>query len=357
MQQRQVGQMGPNVVVCPNCHTPKDPQQLVCLVCNTRSCPNGHILSASARICHVCDWVDRNWKQQPIIHQQLTKTVEKSGEVHIIERCPHCGAAIDPKMQTCGFCGSVISATEMEQESVLVKNEPVQLPKVEMRTIRKVKPASLTPIENKAEYVCPSCNSKVDDPSSGQCNFCGHTGSFIVNFSKQTTQNTQTSQRNVPQTTVQRPPVQYTRVSPPQVAPPPPKPPATQIYCHQCGAPNPSNARFCRTCGNPLVTDQNIYQTNTANIPVQPIRTQSSIPTYLERTDSRANTAAPSAAPPPPPPQEIAKKMMSDREYVPAQVGPLEKTAGRRGNPYLIITAIILVAIVIIFVFLYISRI
>jgi ribosomal protein L40E len=220
VQQRQFGQGGPSITVCPNCQTTKDPHQVTCSNCNTRSCANGHILSDTARICHICNWVDHMWKAPPLLHASSIKTVERSTEraEHALKgRCTQCGATLDPRWLKCVYCGTPTSGV-VEEKAAVQDSATSSPPRVETHTV----------------------NRRRDNVSTNQY---------------------QQTRPAMPSPAYQSPTPDYTVISQNR----PIANPGTGNVCATCNSQNSLEARFCRTCGSMLDSNRISYPPNMNN--------------------------------------------------------------------------------------------
>jgi hypothetical protein len=322
--------MGPNIIVCPTCHTPKEPSQLICVVCNTKTCPNGHALSSTERICSECNWLDRNWKPQPINHP-ATKILEKNMELPPREKCSRCGATVDPKWSKCMYCGSPIDEPEDEPKTEEPREEPVPLPKVEMHTIKQ-KPAKAKEVA--PVNLCPNCGARIEYPGA-RCTFCGLGSS---SFERQTPKYQQETEYSpAPHQHIRQHTPASHGASLPDLR--------NDNNCPQCGASNPADARFCGVCGVPY-TNQNVqFQGGMQQEPPPPPGRGNFSQFYREVEAGTIKNPRPFPAR-----EEIFGRQEPVREQ------PQAPALKPKINLIFITTVVLLAAIVIILIFLYITK-
>jgi peroxiredoxin/ribosomal protein L37E len=299
LQWRPSGQTGPSVLLCPNCHGAKDGSQSTCPTCYARSCPTGHIMPPTARICPTCNWVDRQWKMQSTLFP--AKSAEKR-QANTGSSCPNCGNKLDPRNNSCSYCG-YIATSEFEMAPPpppQFTNKNTSLARVETYSVKQ---QTMGKQDKRRTYLCPNCGNRIDNPKAGQCSFCGYVGGFEYDISKHQPSWTSPSQtpapplRQQPMTTTSswtpqqpayeppyqppyqqpyqqsvpqqnyyqepaalQPPAQPRQKPRPASQPPPPRQqPYLQEYptitrpaettCPKCGAINPAESRFCQGCG------------------------------------------------------------------------------------------------------------
>jgi hypothetical protein len=87
----------PKVAICPKCHQMKQPGQSVCPNCSTRSCPGGHPMSSTAKICNLCGWLDPNWKTIVQNETKVSRAEQASSTQHArYYQCPYCNYKFSP---------------------------------------------------------------------------------------------------------------------------------------------------------------------------------------------------------------------------------------------------------------------
>ncbi|MEJ2738456.1 MAG: hypothetical protein P8105_01220 [Dehalococcoidia bacterium] len=180
MQSRSNLPPRPNIAFCPTCHAAKEPNETICPNCGTRSCPNGHAMSAGSRVCSRCGWVDRNWKphmagpQEVIVHKTSQPQESQPGTV-----CPNCKAAADFTTGRCTNCGYIFSTSTFygahhEQHTPPQPGGVHPSTQFEQFTVQQQSPGTH---DAKLDYSCPRCSARID-PSSGRCPNCGYMGSM-----------------------------------------------------------------------------------------------------------------------------------------------------------------------------------
>lgn len=112
------------IVLCPHCHVraeKDDLGELLCPNCNSRLCPEAHIVGPYSRWCPQCRWEDPNyfkWReaqktkaaQQQIVHPEhrpQSFVSQQSSELHKTETkytCPQCGIEINTLSEPCPNC-------------------------------------------------------------------------------------------------------------------------------------------------------------------------------------------------------------------------------------------------------------
>jgi peroxiredoxin/ribosomal protein L40E len=277
------GQPKPSISICPNCQQQKDPNSALCLNCNTRSCANGHILAPNAAVCSKCGWTDHQWKAPPKSHAGSTAFTPDAHDTGATmtsngSRCQLCGSRLDPKSAYCPACGNLAS-TNLEFTSEEVSTPPpprIQTPatpppRVESYTVTQ---EVIGHKDKRRNYYCPRCQNKVDDPRSGRCPTCGYVGTMeydIYQHQPQWASNQQPPYYNPPPS--QQGPVQRT----PQA-----NTFSDESICPHCGAPNPADSRFCRTCGERYGTGRLSRQVRTMSTGEWSAEAASALPATLE---------------------------------------------------------------------------
>ncbi|HJX03803.1 MAG TPA: zinc-ribbon domain-containing protein, partial [Dehalococcoidia bacterium] len=269
MYSRKQGiQPGPSINLCPKCHSHKEPNQSTCSVCNTRACPNGHILGATERICSRCNWVDRQMKPASTLYS-TAKTGAKAEENLPQNICPVCHNRISSSASKCAYCGNLVRPDfdQIEPGSGL-KSPPASGAPLHAESII-VQQETIGHHDKKRTYLCPNCRNRVDDPSSGKCPYCGYVGTMQYDITRK--QPAWTAPPSPPSLPVPPPRQKVSAGEPPRYVPPegvmaPPSQTQPPLYapaehaavppgqressCPSCGAPNPTDSRFCRTCGH-----------------------------------------------------------------------------------------------------------
>ena len=251
MQSRSNLPPRPNIAFCPTCHAAKEPNETICPNCGTRSCPNGHAMSAGSRVCSRCGWVDRNWKphmagpQEVIVHKTSQPQESQPGTV-----CPNCKAAADFTTGRCTNCGYIFSTSTFygahhEQHTPPQPGGVHPSTQFEQFTVQQQSPGTH---DAKLDYSCPRCSARID-PSSGRCPNCGYMGSMEYEIPS----------KHIPGVT-------------PAPPPPPPQPKqqsynvqqfqevhqsAPQRTCPECGNPISPDSRICPHCGGYCGTGRN----------------------------------------------------------------------------------------------------
>ena len=251
MQSRSNLPPRPNIAFCPSCHAPKEPNQTTCPSCGTRSCPNGHAMSAGSRVCSRCGWVDRDWKPHMAAHQEvIVHTAPQSQESEPGTVCPNCKAKADFTTGRCSNCGYIFSTSTFygAQHEQHTPPHPGGLhPSVqyEQYTVQQQLPGTH---DAKLNYSCPRCSARID-PSSGRCPNCGYMGSMEYEIPS----------KHIPGVT--------------PAPPPPPPQPKQQSYnvqqfqeahqstpqrtCPECGSSISPDSRICPHCGAYCGTGRN----------------------------------------------------------------------------------------------------
>lgn len=208
-------------------------------------------MSPSAAICSKCGWEDHQWKATSKLQAASTPFAEEmqdasSAPAATGNRCALCGSRLDPKSAYCPSCG-YLARTEFDlgMEEPVVTSEPrittpaTPPPRVESYTVSQ---ETIGHKDKRRNYYCPRCQNKVEDPRPGKCPHCGFVGTMQYDI-----------YQHQPQWASNQQAPAY--AAPPRQQPAPPKPPKTPAFedtsnCPGCGAPNPAESRFCRTCGH-----------------------------------------------------------------------------------------------------------
>jgi peroxiredoxin len=249
---RTGGQPKPSISICPNCHQQKDPNSALCLNCNTRSCANGHILTPAQAVCSKCGWTDHHWKAPPKSHmgtQAISYDHDEATPATVAAaggRCPLCGSRLDPQSAYCPSCGNLVNASVDYVSEDFNAPAPPRMqtpatppPRSESYTVTQ---EVIGHKDKRRNYYCPRCKAKIDDPRPGRCSYCGYVGTMeydIYQHQPQWTSNQQ--QPSYSPQPRQQPPVQQKSPSKPAFE--------DTSTCPHCGAANPADSRFCRTCG------------------------------------------------------------------------------------------------------------
>lgn len=240
-------QPGPSISICPKCRAPKDPQQWLCTNCNTRSCPNGHIVSETERICSQCGLQDRQLKPSSTLY-----TVSKSrrGETATVQNiCPVCKNRVSPNATSCTACGALIRPEFEDLPSPALSAPPTTTNVPLRKESIVVQQETIGHRDTKRTYLCPQCKNRVDDPSGGRCYHCGYVGPMQYDLTRKQPSWAEPQQKTAPVI----PPRQRVQEEP-SIKTGPQKPAKetiapTQNNCPNCGTPNPEESRFCRACG------------------------------------------------------------------------------------------------------------
>jgi peroxiredoxin/predicted amidophosphoribosyltransferase len=281
---RTGGQPKPSISICPNCQQQKDPNSALCPNCNTRSCANGHILAPSAAVCSKCGWTDHHWKAPPksyadapaitYDHDEITPATAAAGS-----KCPLCGSRLDPKSAYCPVCGNLANAEmEFAGEEVFAPPAPrIQTPatpppRVESYTVTQ---EVIGHKDTRRNYYCPRCQNKVDDPRPGRCPHCGYVGTMQYDI-----------YQHQPQWTANQSAPAYSPAGKQQdfAQQKPPSKPAfeDESICPHCGASNPADSRFCRTCGQRYASGRLSRQVRSMSTQEWSAEAASALPPTLE---------------------------------------------------------------------------
>jgi ribosomal protein L37E len=204
---RPGSQTGPSINICPNCHSPKSPNQALCTACDTRSCPNGHVMAGSARICAICNWVDPKARTQSSLFNTGRSQTRTSESKPAAATCPTCGNRVESGITQCPFCGNLVGSDYSRQApepspSYSPSPEPAQRESV------VVFQQSIGTHDKKRSYACPRCGSRIDNPRSGQCPNCGYVGSMQYDIMQRQPQWASPPPNNVPPPRYNPPPSQ-----------------------------------------------------------------------------------------------------------------------------------------------------
>ncbi len=166
--------LGPNIIHCPNCQTQKEVRQWICPNCGIRSCPKGHIVNRSARICHVCGEVDHQFKQSNTTAGSPVTRSHKSQYLKPEYTCPQCQRIVGIMLEMCPHCGALLGNLGRQEippskaaETVIPsgKTSPV----IPDRQTEEV----FSDISDTSAYYCEVC--KTNTPFiSGKCTVCGN---------------------------------------------------------------------------------------------------------------------------------------------------------------------------------------
>jgi peroxiredoxin/predicted amidophosphoribosyltransferase len=175
MQPKSNLPLGPNIILCPNCHAQKDFNQTVCPNCGIRSCPKGHILKQSARICPVCGWEDRLFKKANNTTGTSTSRSSKSRYTKPEFTCPQCQRTIDIIYEVCPHCGAlfgnIAKNEEPEKKTKGPAGKELKRPPVKQEGTFEEFPVHDMP--STGDYYCKVC--KMDSRFiSGKCTKCGN---------------------------------------------------------------------------------------------------------------------------------------------------------------------------------------
>lgn len=232
----------PNVAFCPVCRTPKQPNEVACNQCGTRSCPSGHVIDS--RICRLCGYEDRSWKPQAKA-PSLEATIQRSqGIPEVTERvCPRCNVKSIFTYGHCHNCGFTLETqqsggTQQETGMIAPAADSQFSPGVQHYVVQQQFPGTH---DAKLAYICPRCGARAD-PRTGSCYNCGYIGSLAYEMPKQQ------SPAGGPPPPAAAPAKAFIKQQVPsgQQFSHPPEP---SRACPSCGASVPADSRFCRQCG------------------------------------------------------------------------------------------------------------
>lgn len=247
MYRRTSPEPGPSISICPRCHSPKDPNQSTCSICGARSCPNGHLLSETERICSKCNWVDRQMKPASTLYPSA-KPSPKFDALSSQVICPVCNNKISAGATQCPYCGNLITS-EFEQFGAAQTYTP---PPTTNAPVRReaiiVHQETIGHHDTKRTYICPNCGNRIDDPTSGRCPYCGALGTMQYDI---TQKQPQWAEQAPPARPTFPPRQQFTQAATefPQQQPAEVREPANYSICPNCGAANPLESRYCGSCG------------------------------------------------------------------------------------------------------------
>jgi len=233
----------PNIAFCPNCRKPKDPNEVTCSQCGTRSCPNGHTMVS--RICSLCGWEDRGWKPQTRSYSAAATPVQKSQEVPDAREsvCPRCKVRTIITSGRCINCGYIFESggqyggAQQKAASTASQAGRDTIPGIQHDVVHQQFPGVH---DAGKEYVCPRCGAKAD-PRDGGCNNCGYIGSleYVIPPQQVTGMPQSQSSASVRQQSFAGQQSVYARD-------------VTQTRaCPFCGGSIPSDSKFCQQCGKP----------------------------------------------------------------------------------------------------------
>ncbi len=232
----------PNIAFCPNCRTPKSPNEVTCSHCGTRACPSGHPMSS--KICSLCGWEDRSWRPQarsysPVAPLQRSQEVPDARE----SVCPKCKVRSVFTSGRCLNCGYILETgqsggTQQKAASSVPQSGSTFPPEMQHHVVQQQFPGVH---DAKREYVCPRCGAKAD-PRAGNCQNCGYIGSLEYEIAQQQVPGgappapaaASVRQQNfVGQQFVRAQDMSQSRA------------------CPSCGADIPYDSKFCQRCGKP----------------------------------------------------------------------------------------------------------
>ncbi len=232
----------PNVAFCPNCHKPKDPNEVACSQCGTRACPSGH--NMISRICSLCGWEDRSWRPQarsysPSVPVQKPKEVPDAKE----SICPRCKVRTVVTSGRCINCGYIFETgqyggTQQKATSSVYQSGGIFQPEMQHDVVQQ----QFAGVHDaRREYVCPRCGAKAD-PRDGGCQNCGYIGSLEYEIPQQQVPG------GVPSAQSTASPKQQ-RFSGQQFIHE--REMSQSRACPFCGSNMPSDSKFCQRCGRP----------------------------------------------------------------------------------------------------------
>ncbi len=233
--------LGPKVAFCPACRAPKQPSEVVCSQCGTRSCPSGHIIDS--KICRYCGFEDRTWKPQARGFSLESAVHHAPGIPEVKENiCPRCKVKTIVSYGRCHNCGFILGGGQSRGEQ---QPAPAQAPGTgghfapagQQYAVQQQYPGTH---DAKLAYVCPRCGARAD-PRTGSCQNCGYIGSLTYEIPQQHPPGG-TSQGYV----TGPPPRQQSFAGQQQLS----HPQDVGRPCPFCGAIVPADSRFCRQCGN-----------------------------------------------------------------------------------------------------------